>query len=194
MNPSSELVVLKSRAGPISAIIGTVIVVVFVWLAVRNLLHGIAVIASTLWLLLIALVIIINVRDSGWRAFPVAVAGAFSRQQVLIVDSDSSVLEIGFRLSGLTIIEHRIRAEDLVGIRWNTGQASDLAGRDVNDWSVFLWYRDPAKALMQNVRRPGQWPLVIGSPRAKSTTEALARRVIGFLNESGISVVVEQSL
>lgn len=136
------------RSGPIVVAVGTTIIVIFVFLAVRNLLNGIAMIASSLWLLLIAFAVMNEIRDSGWRGYCVAVAGAFSRQQVLAVrtSGDSSTLEVGFRLFGFNIVERRIPAQELAGICWNTGQGSDLAGRDVDDWHVVLWYwsRDPA--------------------------------------------------
>lgn len=190
-----ELVVPQPRSGPIVATVGTAIIVVFVSLALRNLLHGIAMIPSALWLLLIAFVVMNGIRESGWRGFWIAAAGAFSRQQVLAVSTsgDSSTLEVGFRLFGFNIVERRVPVQDLAGICWNTGQASELARRDADDWSVFLWYwhRDPAKEATQRkfrMRRPGQAPIVIGPPRAKSVTEALGWEVIGFLDDSGISV------
>ena len=196
---ASQFLVFKSRSVPIIATIGTAVVASSLWLAVENLLHRTAVAPSALWLFLIAFVVISNIRNSGLRAFVAACAGAFSRQQVLIVNAsdDCSILQVGFRLFGFNIVEHRLLAEDLVSIRCSRGQASDLAGRDVNDWSVILWYRHhdrKIQAIQQQfgAPRPGQSPLVIGPPRKKTLTEPLARRVICFLNESGISVTAEE--
>ena len=173
-----RLIIPRARRDVVVVVIGMTIVATFFALAVWNLLREIAVISSTLWLLLVALGIVNGIREWGLRGFVAGTLGAFSRYQVLVV-RDPSTLETGFRLFGLDIVEHRIAAEDLIAIRWNKGQASDMAGRDVNDWSVLLWYRDPKADGKQAV-------LPIGSARAKAVTEELGRRIIAFLDQTGI--------
>jgi hypothetical protein len=192
MDASSELVVPNSRIGPLVVTIGCSVFMIFVVLAVRNLFTGTEFIASTLWLLLLGFVATSNIRESGWRSFFLGVLGAFASRQVLVVrrSDDSRSLGIGFRLFRFSVIQHRVPAHDIVSLSVHTGQASDLANRDVNDWSVGLWYlhHDDKR---RGTRRPGQEVVIIGPARAKPDSETLARRIAGFLDVSGLPVPLE---
>jgi hypothetical protein len=126
------------------------------------------------------------------------ILAGFSQKQILLVRTvgDSRNLEVGFRLFGSTIIQCRVPEVDLVSLGWSTGQASEMAGRDVNDWSVVLWclhhdLQKEAREREHHYRRPGQMPVIIGPSRSKVATEALGQRVISFLREAGISVTIE---
>ncbi|HSY48813.1 MAG TPA: hypothetical protein VLC46_08385 [Thermoanaerobaculia bacterium] len=190
----SELRVPKGVGVLIAAVLGSSVIGTFLTLAARNLFHGVAVLPSALWILLLTFVAGAGIRESGLRGFCVATLSAFSRSQVLRVSTncgEQKVLEIGFRLFNRTVIERKILADDLADIRWNTGQASDMAHRDVGDWSVVLWFwhRDHDRETREKqlgLRRPGQAALIIGPARAKRVTEELGSRVLKFLNESGI--------
>ena len=142
VSASCELLVPKARFERIAAIVGTAIIVTFLVLAAKNLFQETAVVPSLIWILLVVFVVISNVRQSGLSSFAAGVLGAFSRKQVLIVSTaeEGRVLEVGSKFLSWNVIEHRVPASDLVTIRCSAGQASDLAGRDVNDWSVVLWY------------------------------------------------------
>jgi hypothetical protein len=197
----SQYVVKRSRGGPIAATIGTIVVALSVTFAIQNLINRIALIPSILWLTLLTLALISSLREAGFVSFCRGIVIAFCRRQFLEVKSSSERkrLEIGSKAFAFDLVEHRIAADDLVELTWRPGQGSDMAGRDVGDWSLFLWYRhgDQALAALQKRRlhpRPEERVVVIGTPQARETAEQLARDVWKFLSESGVSVPLNATL
>jgi hypothetical protein len=196
----AELLVPKSRIEPLAAVIGSIVIGVFLTLAVRNIRHGEAVLPSLLWILLLALAAGTAIRKSGVRGFLVGIVSAFSGTQVLQVRpsaDEPASLGIGFRLCRHTVIERQIPIRDIASIHWSTGQASDLARHDVNDWTVRVWYwhRDHEREFTEQkrgLRRAGQAVLIIGPPRVRHVTEALGQEVSNFLSDAAIPVSVEQ--
>jgi len=176
--------VTKSRAELTAAVIISTVVVTFFILAVRDLLLGVAVVPSILWLLLLAFVATGNIRELGLRGYALEFLGAFSRKQVLAVRScgDTKVLEEGFRLFGSNIVQRRIPSADLVSVNWSRGQASEMAGRDVNDWSVAVWH--------QRGEPPRRKVLIIGPPQPRAAAEALGYQVVRLLEDEGIVVAI----
>jgi len=197
----AELIVAKARGELVAAVVGTAIIVSSVTLAIRNVIRHVAVLPSVVWIVLVTLVALSNIKASGMRRFYLAILSAFSRYQLLRVSTypqQSTTLEFGFKLWNLDFVELRISGDDVVSVCSNTGQATDMADHDVNDWSVFLWYRhrDPQKEMKEREsgrKRPGQSVLVIGPARAKRIAEALGNRVLDFLNASGLSACDERS-
>jgi len=197
-----ELLVTKARGEFVAAVVGAAIIVSSLTLAIRNVIHDEAVLPSVVWIVLVALVALSNIRASGMRGFSLGILSAFSRYRLLRVSTQpqqSRALEVGFKLWNLHFVEQKISGDDVVCVRWSTGQGTDLAGHDVNDWSVFLWYRHrdsqkEAKESESGRKRPGQSVIVIGPARAKRITEALGNRVLEFLSASGISGCYERSV
>jgi hypothetical protein len=73
----SQYVVNRSRVGPIAAAIGTIVVVLSVTFASRNLLNRIATIPSILWITLLTVALISSMRKSGIVSFCRGVVIAF---------------------------------------------------------------------------------------------------------------------
>jgi len=193
------LIIHKGIGVLVSAVIFTVVMIVSVAMATQNLVNRVAVIPSSFWLLVLATVFIINMREAGFRSLVLSMLDAFSRRQVLRVSIGSegrTELGIGFRLLGRDLYPLIIPVQSLVSLYWSAGQASDMAGRDCDDWSVVLWYlhgnaEERAKQERIGLRRPGQHPVIIGPSRPRSVTEALGQQVVQFLSENGVSVSCE---
>jgi hypothetical protein len=194
----NHLLVRHGRGGPVGSAILVFIVIIWLILAARNLIYREAVISSALWIILVTVTVVSRVRVHGVRRYCRSVLSGFARNQLLRVERnhESRTLAVGFRLLGRDFIEYRIPAEDLASLSWSSGQASDMAGRDVDDWTVFLWYRhhDPQREereLQSHYKRPGFAILAIGPAGAKYVTESLGLHVATFLIVSGCPVVVE---
>jgi hypothetical protein len=58
-----------------------------------------------------------------------------------------------------------------------------MAGRDMSDWHVFIWYKDDTG---RKSRKPGQWVHVIGPSRSKGETESFGLAFVELLQKAGI--------
>jgi len=193
-----ELMVKKGRGELVAAVILTAVIVTSLRLAIKNLIDHVAVLPSAIWIILVLSVTLSNLRASGIGKFHLTILSTFSRYQLLRVSAHplQPTLEIGFTLFGLPFIELRIARDDVVCVYWHSGQATEMSGRDANDWSVFLRYRhhDAQKEMKERERGrkwPGQSLIVIGPARSKGITEALGNRVLDFLSASGFPPVNE---
>ena len=67
-----------------------------------------------------------------------------------------------------------------------------MAGRDLGDWSVALWYDhgDPAKSLAQKKHRwPDQEVYIVGLTGPKNKVDAFGHEFLNFLRQSGVFLV-----
>ena len=178
-------------AGVVLAFVG-----VFVALAVDNLAHGstpvLGIVASVLWLALVAFVLVIGVwGEGGVRASAVTVLGTYSRRHFVEVAraGDRTVIGFGYELFGRRFYYLRVASESVLSVNMSTGQATALAGRDMNDWHVALWYRDPARpARTPPVRFRDDELILVGLPRAKETTAEFFRAFVAFLRAAGVEL------
>jgi hypothetical protein len=198
MGDGTELLVRQGRGGRIAAVVFLFIVLVWTPLAVRNLTDREAMIPSALWIALVTITVVSRIREHGLRGYGRSLLNGFARRQLLCVErhGQSRTLAVGFRLLGRNFIEQRVPVQDVASLTSSSGQASDRAGRDVGDWTVFLWYRHhdsrrEERELRSRYKRPGLAILGIGPARAKQGTESLGLQVANFLNASGSPVVVE---
>lgn len=192
----AELTIPKSR-GEIGflAAIGA-ICVVFVVLALIDLSRGDAVIASCLWLAFMAFCVWNGVRDAGGlRNMLTDMAGSVAGRLFAETDAAAGEVRFGYELWGRRHIRHRVTLESIESVDWSTGQASCMAGRDENDWTIRLWYRhgDPAKSAEREklkwYPRPDQDLHAFGPPRRRSETEALGLAFVGMLRDAGVPLV-----
>lgn len=195
MTTESEIVVKKGLGEFTVVVVISLIFAGSCAMALSNLVNQVAMLPSGLWIGLVSFLLIVNLREVGFRAFCISLLAAFCRRQSLRVRAatDGPELEVGFKLLAVNVVERRIPADDLVTIEWNTGQASDMAGRDVGDWSVLIWYRhrDFAREARERElgrRRPGEAVLAIGPPQPKQIAESLGHHVLAFLHNRGIAV------
>jgi hypothetical protein len=176
----------------------TLIVVVFTLLGFVNVCSGVALVPSLIWLALVTAMVWSSSREQGGlRRFLITLLGSLFGQR--FVESDTSGappgdIHFGFDLFGRRFIQKCIAMERIESVEWSTGQATAMAGRDMNDWHVFVWFdhRDPTTAETKRkwgARRPEQDIYGVGSPARKARTEALGMAFIAFLREAGVDLV-----
>jgi hypothetical protein len=167
----------------------------FVALAVDNLAHfsqthwG-AIVASVLWLALVVFVLVVGVHAAGgvWASV-VGFLGLWASRHFVesARDGDRTVISFGYWLFGHRFYYLRVEREQVLSVTVNTGQATALAGKDMNDWSVALWYR--------TLNRPPGVPAVrflddeihlVGPGCAKEVAAEFFRAFVEFLRAAGV--------
>ncbi len=158
-------------------------------LAILNLMAREAMIASSLWLLLVGTVIWGFVSEEGPRLFLIKFLGGFSyRQFVELKPSDSGEpsLCFGYEMFGRSFYELRIPCQDVWSVNWRTGQASARAGEDLDDWHVAIWFRDEQAAY------GGHGLHLVGYEGAKEPIEKFGNRFVKFLQQGGIELLWDE--
>lgn len=194
-NPSGSFAIPQPRRAIVGVCLTTGFLGFFVALGVHNLLNGIALIPSSLWLLLVGLVLFGFCKERGIKQVLTEILGAFARKQFAWIfrnDADRVAIRFGFEIFGSRHFYHTIPATRVASVNWSTGQASHFAGRDMDDWSVVLWYEhgDPAKTQAhKSYRRPDQEVYIVGLTAPKQETAAFGHEFLEFLREAGVELV-----
>lgn len=194
-NPSGTFTIPQPRRAIVGAFLFTAFLGFFVVLGVYNLLNSIGVVASSLWLLLMAVISIGYCKERGLKQVLTEILGAFARRQYAWIfrsDADKFELRFGFRIFGGRHDYLVIPADRIQSVNWSTGQASYFAGRDMDDWSVGLWYEhgDPAKsAARKSQLRPDQEVYIVGLTRPKQEVAVFGRAFLDFLRQAGVELV-----
>lgn len=173
------------------------IVVVFVGFAIFNLSHPystplVGLIASGMWLVIVSAVSVSRCIDEGGPyQFLVNRLGRFAAKQFVQIappdGKDTSVVCFGYRIRGRRFYYLKIPIDGIISVYWNTGQASSMAGRDMNDWSVALWYdtiRVKTKSGASPPRKP-QAVYIVGPSGPKEGIETFGLSFVGFLGNAG---------
>ncbi len=195
-----ELRVPKTLREEVGAVVGTIMltafVVFFVWLAIYDLLNSVAYIPSILWLALVGTIIFGFLKEFGPKQVLIEVMGFFAPKQFIwTVPRDDTTKEIhyGFQVFGHRFSYWKIPADKITEVYWNTGQTTHQVGRDMNDWSVVVWYEhnDPAKTLKREKysKNPDQELYLIGPPGKKEDTTAFGHSLLDLLRKSGVSLI-----
>ena len=191
-----EMTIPKSRGKTLTLLICTAICVVFAYLAVTNLFMNIAPIASGIWLAIVAFIVWFGSKTTGGiRTWLINLLGDLAGRQFVSRSPDGAQpreIYFGFRFLGHRFIQRTLSIDKIESVEWDTGQATDMAGRDMNDWLVFLWYdhNDPAESRKRaKWRKPDQAAVSVGPGRHKATTEAFRLAFIAFLREAGARLV-----
>lgn len=169
----------------------SMIVVVFVALAIWNLSQGTAIVASCLWLAIVGVGVWTACADAkGIRNFTADRLATLSRRRFARVAGHE--IEFTARLFGMHILQKRIDCERIRSVEWSPGQATSLAGRDMNDWSVCLWYDHQDKLATEKRRkwskRPEQDVYTVGPSRRRDDTAAFGNQFVGFLRRAGVAL------
>jgi hypothetical protein len=197
MSSHHEVPIPKSRADVIFQSMVIAVVVIFTVVAVVNLCGGVGLVASVIWLALVTAVIWSASRqEGGLRKFLVSQMGdLFGRRFVEwdSVDARCNDIHFGFQLCGRRFVQKSIPRERIQSVEWTTGQATHMAGRDMNDWTVWVWFDrdDPIRAEAQRKwhRRPDQDLYGVGPADRKERTEALGLSFISFLRTAGLDLI-----
>jgi hypothetical protein len=187
----------KSRADVIFRFLLIAVVVSFTLLAVVNLCGGVGLIASFIWLTLVTSTIwSASRREGGLRKFLISQIGdVFGRHFVEwdSIDAQRSDIHFGFELFGHRFLQKSILLDKIQSVEWSTGQATSMAGRDMNDWTVWVWFDrdDPVRAEAQRKCRlkPDQDLYGVGPADGKERTEALGLSFISFLRSAGLDLI-----
>jgi hypothetical protein len=169
---------------------------VFVALAVDNLINYrttplLGLIPSALWLALVVFVAGGTLIWIGAWASLVACLGEFALRHFAEVwrDGERTVIGFGFTLFGIRFHYLRIEREQIVSVNMNTGQATAFAGRDMNDWSVLLWYSDPNRRLRRgHVEGIREEVYIVCTPGAKVKASELFAQFVVFLRAAGVEL------
>lgn len=130
------------------------------WLAAENLATQhtglLGQFASGFWLGLVVLVLSFNITEHGLRSFLVLTLGTFVRTHQLWLEAQEDnppLLTYGYRCFGRRFIILQLPADGILWLRMGSGQATAMAGKDMNDWQVSVWF-DPDAAARKPTRRP----------------------------------------
>ena len=179
----------RSRGEMIWVSVLTLIVVVFSMLSVYDLVTQEAIIAPLLWICFVALIIWQGARTEGdYLKFAISVAAVFVGKEFVEVTSlgdNSPEIRFCIQIFGRRSNQWSLSSEKLVSVEWSSGQATQMAGRDMNDWHVFIWFNDDKG---RKSRKPGQWLHVIGQSRSKQETKKFGLAFVDLLRNAGVSL------
>ncbi len=168
-----------------------ILVVSFSILAVFDLVTRDAVLAPVLWLLIVAALVWQGIEEQGsFRQFVVSVMAVFAGREYIEISPfnvQSRTITVGTQICALRSIQWSLPFDKVVSVQWNTGQATGMAGRDMNDWHLSLWYKDDS--TKRKSRKPGQYVHVIGPSRRKEDTEAFGLAFVDFLRRAGLPLI-----
>ena len=106
----------------------------------------VAMIASVLWLLLVSVVVVDNIRDEGGsRQYIINRLGLYSARHFVRAtpEHDAQTISVGYLMFGRFLTYLIVDVNAISSIDWSAGQATAMAGRDMSDWHVALWYHHP---------------------------------------------------
>ena len=167
-------------------------------LAIANIFNRVGILASSIWIALVTTILWSASKDAGGsRKLLINCLGSlFGHNFVEATSPDAPAKEIrfGFNLFGRKIIRRSLPIERIESVYWSTGQATSMAGRDMNDWSICLWFdhRDLARSERERkikYRKPDQEVYIVGPERRKKITEKFGLDFAEFLRESGAQLV-----
>jgi hypothetical protein len=198
----SEINIPKSLRETAFSVVIFSIVIFFVLLAILELLllnyifdkdqRLIALIPSVLLLVFIFFQVRGSCRyDGGVRQFMIKVAGIFAPHQFAEItrqDTGRKMLCFGYQLFRKRFYYIKILCDGIKTVDWGSGQASSLAGYDMDDWQVVVWFdKDLATTLNWNSSNTPRFDLhIVGPPQTKQKTEELGRLFIELLRNAGV--------
>ncbi len=202
MGPAQKIAIPKSGFDFAFDFVSTLIIVAVTMFAIKNVINGIALIASGIWIALVTLLIWSGSREHGGpHKFLIHyIVDLFGRHyaEVSARTLPSREIQFGSELLGYRFPRHNISIRKIETLEWNTGQATFMAGRDMDDWQVCLWYDHdgPSKSEEQHSwhRKPGQDSYVVGPSAKLRNTEALGMQLVALIQAAGAALVkVENS-
>lgn len=191
-----EMAIPRSRSDDIFCRTLTLIVIVFFILAIVNICSGMALIASCLWIALVMMNVWITYRDQGGlRKSLICFIGDRAGKRFVEfdpADAPPQSLRFGFQLFGHRFIQKFILLNSIKKVDWNTGQATDMVGRDMNDWQAWIWFTKNEFATGKKQRSSWKSDLYgIGPSGCKAETEALGLSFVAFLRDAGVDLIAD---
>lgn len=190
---------LPPAGGAVSFTIVASIVAFFVGVAAYNLRHSAALSAleiggSLLWLCIAGLSLVFGIAEAGgFRRSFVNCLGMFSRRAFIEICRPGEgpvMFRFGFECLGREFDYAHIELARIGMVHWGAGQASDMSGRDQDDWTVAVWYWKPSCTGPWNRRTGKDMDIIIVTPYLpKEEAAAVGRSVIEALNDVGVQLV-----
>ena len=193
--PVLELPVPKSKRAVLGAIVLTTFILCFTSLAIYNLFSCVGIVPSMLWLVLVGTVLVGLSKSKGYKQFAIDILGAFSSKEFIqnVRSQDGrNEIQFGYRFFRHRFVYLGIPVEKIEHVHWSVGQLSDRTGRDMNDWSVAVWYDhgDPAKSERNRKwHYPDQDVHRVGPTGRKNEIAAFGHLLLDFLRKAGANLM-----
>ena len=198
-DPTVARMDIPRSEGAVFEIVCCTVVVVFVAVAISNLVDYAwvplyAIILSVVWLLWVATFSIVcftsDIRwAGGLRPFIInrlAMLSAHHFVEIIPQHGDDLIVRFRFTLLGHHFINLQIHRTELASVTWRSGQATSLAGQDMNDWQVHVSYDRKAK---KRTSLSDYQPLhIVGPPGPKHEAAALGGSLVDFFRSAGIEL------
>jgi hypothetical protein len=190
---------VPTRGDAFAATLGYLFVLIFVLVAAGNLVYLrripiVTTLASFAWLFLVFWVVLTNVREEGGvRQYLINRMGIYAGHQFIRAEpfENAISISIGYLLFGQPLNYLKIPTSAISSIQWSSGQGTAMAGRDMNDWSIAIWYNHP------NGPRRKPFPgvrdeelFLIGPSGQKEKVEAFGKQIVAFLTRTGVELTV----
>ncbi len=189
--------------GAVFEIVFCTVVVVFVAVAISNLVDYAwvplyAIILSVVWLLIVASFSIVgftlNIREAGGlRPFIInrlATLSAHHFVEIIPQHGDDLMVRFRFTLLGRHFNNLPMRRTELASVYWCSGQTTQLVGHDMNDWQVHVLY--DCKAKKRTSLSDYQAVHIVGPPGPKHEAAALGASLVDFFRSAGIELHPEK--
>ena len=182
--------------GRLSLTIVYLLIVFFYVVAACNLFYyrvidNASVVASVLWIGLVTWIVVASIRqEDGIRQYLINRLGHYADQQLVRATSngDATTISFGYLLFGRFRSYLSLDATAISSIDWSTGQASAIAGRELNDWHVAVWYHHPLGPRRKPY--PGvrdEEVYIVGPSGPRATVERFGQDLIEFLTSVGVN-------
>jgi hypothetical protein len=128
--------------------------------------------------------------EGGLRVFFVNRLGNLSDHQFVEIipqHGDDLMVRFGFTLLGRDFDRLQIRRATLTSIQWSSGQATSLAGHDMNDWSVVVRHnrKGPRGTIVSDHHEDVE---IVGPDGPKHEAAALGTSLVDFFRSAGIEL------
>lgn len=185
---------LPPPGGVLLATVGYATALLIMAVAVGNLCYAncipaTALVASLIWLGGFGFYLSMDLA-AGCRPFLINRLGRYSRDHFLRaerVSGEGRRISIGYRLCKQEWFTLQVDASAISSLNWSAGQATSLAGRDMDDWHVALWYHHPDRPRGQF---PGDRPeafVLMGPPGPKDVVDDFGQQLVAFLTRAGVN-------
>ena len=183
-------------SGAVFFIVSSTFLGFFVAVAISNLVDYefvplYAIILSVLWLLMVASGITVSILDDrGLRLFimnRLADLSAHQFVEIIPQHGDDLTVRFGFTLFGRDFNHLQIRRAKLASVVWRSGQATSLAGHDMDDWDVNVWYDcKGSKRWISDSEHREEAVHGVGPAGPKHEAAALGAALVDFFRSAGI--------
>ena len=186
---------LPRSKGAVFEIVFSTVVVVFVAVAISNLVDYefvplYAIILSVVWLLIVATQITWLIQDAGgFRLFIIDRLATLSAHHfVEVIPQHGHDLMVCFRftLLGRHFNNLQLRRAELASVYWWWGQTTQLAGHDMTDWQGMVLH--DCKTKRRTPVSDHQAVHLVGPSGPKHEAAALGASLVDFFRSAGIEL------